>query len=241
MTTLSMANELTRVDTWRHALAEMIATTMFVFLGAGAVVVTGILVSDMTPARLVTIALAHGVAITLLISATATISGGHINPAVTISAVVTGQIGLTKGAVYIGSQLVGAVVGAALIAAVVPGAIDSNLGSHGLGTDVGVGAGLLAEIVLTFLLVFVVFATAIDKKGLGHIAPVAIGLVVLVDHLIGVPLTGASMNPARSFGPALISGTWDTHWIYWVGPILGGGLAAVMYQNIFLKPREETG
>jgi aquaporin TIP len=96
----------------------------------------------------------------------------------------------------------------------------------------------VAEIVLTFALVFVVFATAMDPKGLGHLAPIAIGFTILVDHLVGVPLTGAGMNPARSFGPALVAGVWDNHWIYWVGPLIGGGLAAVVYEFIFLR-REE--
>ena len=104
---------------------------------------------------------------------------------------------------------------------------------------------MLFEIILTFLLVYVVFATVMDQKGLSHIAPVAIGLVVLVDHLIAVPLTGASMNPARSLGPALVanefSGVWADHCVYWAGPLIGGALAAIAYQVLFLwKRREET-
>jgi len=93
--------------------------------------------------------------------------------------------------------------------------------------------GQLAEIVLTFALVFVVFATAMDPKGLGHLAPAAIGLTVLVDHLIGVPLTGASMNPARTFGPALAASAWDNNWVYWVGPLVGGALAGWFYHAYF--------
>ena len=94
---------------------------------------------------------------------------------------------------------------------------------------------------LTFFLVFVVFATAIDPKGPAHLAPFAIGLTILVGHLVGVPLTGASMNPARSFGPALAAGEWANHWVYWVGPILGGILAAGLYELVFLRwHREEA-
>ena len=224
---------------WRAALAEFIATLLFIFLGAGTVVVTGGLIKEpLTSARLVAIALAHGLAIALLVSATAKISGGHINPAVTFGAWITGKISAGKAIMYVVAQLVGAVVGASLLKAVIPAAAQGNLGSHGLGSGITVGGGLLAEIVLTFALVFVVFATAMDPKGLGHIAPAAIGLTVLVDHLVGVPVTGASMNPARSFGPAFVAGAWDNHWIYWVGPLVGGAVAALIYEFLFLR-REE--
>ena len=232
-------SELTSRETMQAGLAELIATLLFVFVGAGSVVVTGTLTGDLTPARLIAIALAHGLAIMLLVAATAGISGGHINPAVTFGAMLTRKISITKGVVYIAAQLLGAILGALLIAAVVPGAIDGNLGSHGLGAGVEVGAGLLAEIILTFILVFVVFATAMDPKGLAHLAPVAIGLAVLVDHIIGVPLTGASMNPARSLGPALVSGEWANHWVYWAGPLIGGALAAMLYHWVFIKGRKE--
>ena len=126
-----------------------------------------------------------------------------------------------------------------LIAATVPGAVDGTLGSHGLAPDVSLGAGLLIEVILTFILVFVVFSTAMDPRGMAHLAPVAIGLAIMVDHLMGVPLTGAYMNPARSFGPALVGGTWDNHWILGAGPMVGGVLAAVLYDQIFLKRRSE--
>ncbi|KAL2609110.1 hypothetical protein R1flu_027683 [Riccia fluitans] len=110
---------------------------------------------------------------------------------------------------------------------------------HGLGANVGAVGGIVLEIVLTFSLVFVVYATAVDpKKGsIGIVAPLAIGFTVLVNHFIGVPYTGASMNPARSFGPAFA--TWDStnHWIYWVGPLIGGALAGVVYEEVFLTPK----
>ena len=224
---------------WRATYAEFIATLLFIFLGAGTVAVTGGLVKEgLTSARLVAIALAHGLAIALLVSATARISGGHINPAVTFGALITGKINLARAMMYVGAQLVGAVVGAWLLTLVIPAAAWGNLGAHGLGAGISVEGGLVAEIVLTFALVFVVFATAVDPKGPGHLAPFAIGVTVLVDHLIGVPITGAGMNPARSFGPALIAGAWANHWIYWVGPLIGGGLAAWVYQSLFLRGEE---
>ncbi len=117
----------------------------------------------------------------------------------------------------------------------------SNLGAHSLNSDAltGDGAGLLVEIILTFVLVFTVFATAMDPRGMANLAPMAIGLAVLIDHFAGVPLTGASMNPARSFGPSLVANFWDDHWVYWLGPLIGGGLAALLYYLVFLRPRQE--
>ena len=223
------------VEDARSAAAEFIATLLFVFLGAGTVVVTASLgTGELTVTRLIAIAFAHGLAIALLVSATGAISGGHINPVVTVAALVTGKIGVPRAFVYIFAQLGGAIVGALLIMAVVPND-GGNLGAHSLASDVTVGAGLLTEIILTFALVFVVFATAIDPRGKAAIAPMAIGLMVLVGHLFAVPLTGASMNPARSFGPALVGNDWADHWIYWVGPISGALLAAITYQYVYLR------
>ena len=97
---------------------------------------------------------------------------------------------------------------------------------------------LIMEVIVTFALVFVIFATAVDSRGIGTMAPLAIGLTVAIDHLLAVPITGASMNPARSFGPALVSGSWADHWIYWIGPLLGGVLAGLLYQFVFInRPR----
>ncbi|MEE8301909.1 MAG: MIP family channel protein [Candidatus Tectomicrobia bacterium] len=231
--------EFTSLEAWRSTLAEFIATLLFVFLGAGSVIVSGGLPNgDLDPARLVAIALAHGVAIAFLVYATANISGGHLNPAVTFAALLTKKISAARGLMFVVAQLGGAVVGALLLLATIPGAADTNLGAHALGPDVSVGMGLLMEIVITFALVFVIFATAVDPRGMGNLAPLAIGLTVLADHLLAVPITGASMNPARSFGPALVSGEWAGHWLYWAGPLLGGALAGLVYQIAFInRPR----
>lgn len=226
---------------WQAALAEFIALFLFVFLGAGAVVGSGMVVGgggDLTAARLTAIALAHGLAIAVLVAATARFSGGHVNPAVTVAAVVTRKMGLVKGGMYVVAQLLGAALGALLLAAVVPDAAEGALGGHALNVDVGIGQGLVVEIVLTFALVFVIFATAVDPKGPGHLAPFAIGITVMVDHFVGVPLTGASMNPARTFGPAIATGMWADHWVYWVGPIVGGVVAAVLYEMVYIRGRK---
>ena len=230
--------------TWRAVLAELIATLLFVFVGAGSVVVvTGVI--GVSPGddvgALTAIALAHGLAIAVVVAGTAKISGGHVNPAVTFGAVITGRMKLTTGILYVGAQLTGAVIGALLLEAAVVGDVEGNLGAHALNLNAldGKGGGVLVEAVLTFVLVFTVFATAIDRRGMGNLAPIAIGLAILIDHLVGVPLTGASMNPARSFGPALVADAWDNHWVYWVGPLAGGGIAALAYYLTFMWGREE--
>src|SRR5881409_144469 len=227
--------------TWRAVFAEFIATLLFVFIGSGAVVgVVGVLGRPPTEdiGALVAIALAHGLAIAVLVAAIARISGGHINPAVTFAAVITGRMKAGPGVLYVAAQLAGAVVGALVLASSVAG----NLGAHALNDNALTSdfAGLLVEIILTFVLVFTVFAVAMDPRGPSNLAPIAIGLAVLVDHFVGVPLTGASMNPARSFGPALVSNSWDDHWVYWIGPLTGGALAGLIYYFVYLmRPEEE--
>jgi len=228
---LSM-NELISRDNIRGFMAELIATFTFVFMGVGAVgaaVGAGLSQVPLDTAGLVIIALGHGLGIFLGIVVIGRITGAHLNPAVTIAAILTGNIGITRGLTFIVGQLGGAAFAALLIDKFVWG-IDS-LGVHSL--SVQSSDGLVIEVILTFFLVFTIFATAIDKRGNAAWAPLAIGLVVFVDHLIAVPLTGASMNPARTFGPALIHGQWADQWVYWVGPIVGGIGAAVTYVLIF--------
>ena len=229
-------DDLRNLDTWRATLAEFVATLLFVFIGAGSVVVSGSLTNgELGPARLIVIALAHGLAITVLAYAIANISGGHINPVVSFVAVLTKKLRAAKGLMFIVAQLAGGLAGAALLLAAIPDAADTNLGAHALGPDVSVGMALIMEVIVTFALVFVIFATAVDSRGIGTMAPLAIGLTVAIDHLLAVPITGSSMNPARSFGPALVSGSWADHWIYWIGPLLGGVLAGLLYQFVFIN------
>jgi aquaporin TIP len=230
--------------TWRAVLAEFMAVLLFVFIGAGAVVaVVGVL--GRSPAddigALVAIAFAHGLAIAVLVAATARISGGHINPAVTFSMVVTGRMKAGPGVLYVAAQLGGAVVGALLLDAVLVSEVEGNLGAHALNDSALSSnvAGLIVEIILTFAFVFTVFAVAVDPRGPANLAPIAIGLAILIDHFVGVPLTGASMNPARSFGPALVANEWDDHWVYWIGPLAGGALAGLIYYFVYLTGGED--
>ena len=243
------------LKTWRAVAAEFIATGLFVFLGTASVVVAVNVAGGAPgsgPAFVISVALAHGLAIALLVAATAKISGGHINPAVSFAAALTGKMKVSTACLYVAAQIAAAILGVLLLKAIVAGPAEFGLGAHGLNVfnadtgfgildesvGNGAGAGLLVEAVLTFVLVFVIFATAMDPKGLSHLAPMAIGLAVLVDNLVGIPLTGASMNPARSFGPAVVANIWDNHWIYWLGPLIGAGAAAIVYEFIFLH-REE--
>ncbi len=229
-------------QTWRAVAAEFIDTGLFVFLGTASVVVVVAMQVD-TGGKILTIALAHGLAIAVLVAAIARISGGHINPAVTFAAAMTGKMKVSTAILYVGGQLSAAILGSLLLKGIIAGPFEAGLGAHGLNSlgilddqvGNGAGAGLLLEAVLTFALVFVIFAVAIDKKGLTHLAPMAIGLTVLVDHLIGLSLTGASMNPARSFGPAIVANVWTDHWIYWLGPLIGAGVAALVYEFVFFQ------
>jgi len=228
-------NELFSTNNLRGSLAELIATFTFVFMGVGAVGAVVSAVEPLDSAGLVIIALGHGLGIFLGIVVIGRITGAHLNPAVTIAAMVSGNIGVVRGLSFIVGQLGGAVLASYLLDKFVWGI--SGLGVHVV--SIPTGDGLVLEVILTFFLVFTIFATAIDKRGNAAWAPLAIGLVVFVDHLIAVPLTGASMNPARSFGPALIHGQWADHLVYWAGPILGGISAAVIYVLVFGEKAEQ--
>ena len=237
----SMIAELKDINAWRQCLAEFFATGLFVFIGAGAVAASGIASSGgLDTGRLVAIALAHGLAICLLAYSVGHISGGHLNPAITIAAIINGKISWIRGNIYIAGQIAGGIVAALILMAVIPDVNEGNLGAHGLGEGVSVGMGFSIELIFTFLLSFVVFATAMDKRSHGVMAPVAIGITVAVVHLVAVPLTGAGINPARSLGPAIASGFWTDHWIYWVAPILGAIVGGTLYQLIFANETESS-
>lgn len=221
-------------------MAEFISTLIFVFAGSGSGMAFNKLTDNgaTTPAGLVAAALAHGFGLFVAVSVGANISGGHVNPAVTFGAFVGGNITLLRGILYWIAQLLGSTV-ACLLLKFATG--DLAVPAFGLSSGVGVSNALVFEIVMTFGLVYTVYATAVDpKKGsLGTIAPLAIGFIVGANILAGGAFDGASMNPAVSFGPALVSWTWDNHWIYWVGPLIGGGLAGLIYEFIFISNTHE--
>ena len=223
-------------DIGKSALAEFIATFALIFIGASAGVLSG------QVAGVLGVALAHGLVLAIMVSITAHISGGHVNPAVTIGVWVGGKISSAKALVYIGSQVAGGIFGALMVRAVMPGLVYSAAhgGAPALGARTPTGTGVLVEAILTFFLVFAVYGTAVDKRGpLAKTAGLTIGLVLTFDILAGAPLTGAAMNPARAFGPELAAGFWTDWWVYWVGPILGGVIAAGVYSLAFLREGED--
>jgi MIP family channel proteins len=226
-------NEILSGNNLRGLAAELIATFTFVFMGVGAVgVVLGAgftLVSPMDNAGLMIIAFGHGLGIFLGVVVIGRITGAHMNPAVTIAAIISGNTALVRGFSFIVGQLIGSALAVYLLDQFVWNVPD--LGVQNLSTTVG--NGLVLEVILTFFLVFTIFATVFGKHENTAWAPLAIGVVIFVGHLIAVPLTGASMNPARSFGPALIHGQWVEHWVYWVGPIIGAVTAVLAYVMIF--------
>ena len=212
----------------RRGVAEFVGAFALVFIGVGSIVFSG--------GQLVGIALAHGLVIAVMASAVGHISGGHFNPAITFGFVVTRRMELPLAAVYWVSQLLAAVLAALALRVVYPDAANLDTGVPQVNDAVGLGPGVLAEAILTFFLVWVVFATAADPGGaFKSIAGLAIGLTITFDVLGGGPLTGAAMNPARAFGPALVQGVWSDWWVYWVGPLVGGGLAALVYELLYLR------
>jgi aquaporin Z len=215
-------------DWLRRAVAEFVGTFALVFVGVGSIVFSG--------GQLLPIALAHGLVIAVMASAVGHISGGHFNPAITFGFVVTRRIELPLAGVYWFTQLLAATAGALALRVVFPDEANLDPGVPQVHESVGLGPGLLAEAIFTFFLVWVVFATAADAGGaFKSIAGLAIGLTITFDVLAGGPLTGAAMNPARAFGPELVQGVWSDWWVYWVGPLAGGGLAALLYDFLYLR------
>jgi MIP family channel proteins len=228
--------------TWiRPLLAEFIGPFALVFVGAGSILLA-ITQGYGDGGTLVMVALAHGLAIGLMVAAAGHISGGHYNPAVTIALFIGGKIGLVKGAAYVIAQLLGATVAALILRQVFDDSLADlksaipvvNYDGDQDGIIVGRANAFWLEVITTFFLVYVIHGVAVDSRGAHAIAPLAIGLTITMDILVAGPLTGAAMNPARHFGPALVEGEWKDAWLYWVAPIIGGGLASIVHNYIFI-------
>jgi len=216
------------------------------FVGSFALTFVGILAIRWADGWLVNIALAHGLILAVLVSACLPTSGGHINPAITVGFLLTGKIKPVAGIAYIVIQLIGGVAAAlAVLALFGPDAGEKAVvaGTPSLAAGVTPSVALLAEIIATFLLAFVVWGTAADPRA-RNVGGFAIGLVVAANILAVGPISGASMNPQRSFGPTLVAGSaelWKHHWIYWVGPIVGAGLASLVYHLVMWPRQRELG
>ena len=221
----------------RQCVAEFVGTFALIFVGVGVIYnnVPGAGVG------LLGVALAHGLTIAVMVSATMSISGGQLNPAVTFGLLVGGQMTLRRSLAYWIAQLAGGAAAAYLVlglagkdgvAAVTAGTPDIAMENGVL--KITVAQAILIEAVLTFFLVFVVYGSAVDSRA-PNIGGLAIGLTVALDIMFGGPFTGASMNPARTFGPAIAVGHWNHHIVYWVGPLLGGALAGLIYGRFLIK------
>ena len=208
----------------RALVAELIGTFSLVFAGAGAVVV------DAKTHALghVGVAISFGLVVMVMIYAVGHISGAHFNPAVSLAFALTRHFPWTRVAAYWCAQLAGALVAAALL--------RGSLGNHAdLGATLPAGSqgqSFLWELVLTFFLMFVIMAVATDTRAVGEAAAIAIGGTVGLDAMFGGPVSGASMNPARSIGPALVSGNLHALWLYIVAPLLGASIAGLAYQYV---------
>jgi len=205
------------------------------FIGTFALCFVGILAIHHNPG-LLGVALAHGLTIAVMASAFGAISGGQFNPAVSVALFVAGKMDAMRTAAYIVTQLVAATAAGLLIVAVVGDAGKGIVaaGTPDLGATVTQFQGIVLEIVLTFFLVVVIFGSAVDSRA-PKIGGLAIGLTVALDILAGGPISGAAMNPARTLGPALASGHWNNHIVYWIGPIIGGVLAGLIYGRFLIK------
>jgi aquaporin TIP len=218
-------------DDLRRTAAEFVGIFALTFIGAGSIMASG--------NNLLAVAAAHGLILAIMVSALGHISGAHFNPAITFGFLITGRIvPLLAGAYWI-AQFAGATFAALLLRWIFPDAVvdAAKLGAPMLSPAIGVAPGLVLELVMTFFLAWVVFATAADPRGaFKSIAGFAIGLTIGADILMGGPLTGAAMNPARAFGPELVADYWTDAWIWYVGPLIGGGLAALAYEYLYLRP-----
>lgn len=223
-------------DSWRHFVAEFIGTFALVFVGGAAIMIAK---DQASPSGLLQIALAHGLILAVMVSALMRISG-HFNPAVTIGFLAARRIEPMMAGVYIVAQVIAAIVAAYVLKFTFPTILfdATRGGGQAIALQVTGAQAFLLEFIATFLLVMVVFGTAVDPKA-PRIGGLAIGFTVAADILAIGPLTGASMNPARSFGPAVASGIFEAQVIYWGAPIVGGIVAALLYDFLFLRREPE--
>ncbi|XP_047243943.1 major intrinsic protein of lens fiber b [Girardinichthys multiradiatus] len=224
--------EFRSMNFWRAVFAEFFGTMFFVFFGMGAALrwTTG-------PYHVLHVALCFGLAAATFIQSIGHISGGHINPAVTFAYLIGSQMSFFRAFFYIFAQCLGAVAGAAVLYGVTPGNMRGNMAMNMLQPGMSLGMATTVEVFLTMQLVVCVFAVTDERRNgrLGS-AALSIGFSVTVGHLVGMYYTGAGMNPARSFAPAVLFRNFINHWVYWVGPMIGGAMGAIFYDFI-LFPR----
>ena len=220
---------MARYVEWRKLVAEVMGTFTLVFAAAGAIIATG-------GQNLVAIGFAHGLSVALMVSALMGMSHALFNPALTVGLWVTRRLDTVTAIAYIIAQLAGAVLGALALFALFPEARREavELGTPLLNPGIDFVQGVGLELIMTAFLMLAVFGTLIDRRG-PHIGGFGIGLVITMDVFLGGPMTGAAMNPARALGPALVNGLWDDHLVYWIGPIIGAVMAALLYHYVFAE------
>ncbi|KAH7692214.1 Major intrinsic protein [Dioscorea alata] len=230
---LGRRNEAVHPDTVRATVAEFIATAIFVFAAEGSVLsLVKMEMDTWTESGLLVVAVAHGLAFTVAVAGAMNLSGGHVNPAVTLSLMITGRISVVRAVLYWVAQLLGAVAASLLLRL-----STADMRPVGLWVAPGFGVwnAVLLEIILTFGLVYTFFAIMVDlRNALSSIEPLAVGFIIAANILVGGVFDGAGMNPARVFGPALIGWQWRHHWVYWLGPFIGSALAALIYEFLVM-------
>ncbi|KAK3607001.1 hypothetical protein CHS0354_023399 [Potamilus streckersoni] len=246
---LTSLDDITSLRLWKAVAVEILGTLILVLVGCGSCIQkwqtdlefairlddTAVYPSyNYSSTDIVQIALAFGLGVSTVVWIIGHVSGGHINPAVTCAMLITRRISLARGFLYIVGQLFGAIAGAGILKFVTPTERQGSLGCTLISPGVNYAMCVGVEFCISFILVLTVFASC-DKrrKDLGGSFPLTIGMSVTMCHLFAVKYTGSSMNPARSYGPAVVMGMWTDHWVYWVGPILGGVLAGLLYDVVF--------
>mgnify|MGYP001582519668 FL=1 len=227
------------MNAYKKYMAEFVGTFALVFIAAGSVCADFYLrQAGGQGLGLLGISIAFGIVVIAVIYATSYVSGSHVNPAVTVSFWITKRMEPNTAIMYIISQIAGAALAGLALKTLFPDAAKTvYLGTCVLAPGVSIARGVLMEFIISFLLVFTIYGTLVDKRASAGFAGVAIGLVVLFGAMIGGTISGGAMNPARVFGPALASGQFTHHYVWWLGPILGGIAAGFVYDKLFAEKR----
>ncbi|HHT9110757.1 MAG TPA: MIP/aquaporin family protein [Candidatus Brocadiaceae bacterium] len=228
------------MNAYKKYMAEFVGTFALVFIAAGSVCADFYLrQSGGQGLGLLGISIAFGVVVSAVIYATSYVSGSHVNPAVTISFWVTKRMDPNTAIMYIISQIAGATVAGLALKTLFPDAAKTvYLGTCMLAPGVSIGRGILMEFIISFLLIFTIYGTLVDRRAPAGFAGLAIGLVVLFGSMIGGTISGGAMNPVRVFGPAIASGQFTHHYVWWIGPILGGILGGIVYDKLFAEHKK---
>lgn len=223
---------------WQKLLAEGLGTFFLVFVGVGAIISTAFIGGSANSSQLLVVALAHGLALGIAVTAAMAISGGHINPAVTIGMLVARRISPSNAAFYIIAQVIGAMIAVALLIAMIPSQYGAAVGwgVPALASSITVLQGIAIEAVITFFLVFSVFMTAVNPRS-AKIGGLGVGITLAIVIMFAGPFTGAAANPSVSLGPAIVTGNFANWYVYWIGPVIGGIIAALICEYGLLRSR----